>query len=981
MKNLRLVAVLGLITFTTALGARAATYRVTSLGDGPEQGTLRWALGKANADPGSTIELAVAGTITLSAPLPVISSRVTIDGTTAPGYQNAPVVVVDFANRPGLEFGKSANGSRLQALALVNAASDGITLRASRVTVAGNYIGLLPDGTAKANRGDGIRITSTSRANLIGNLDPVTGIRYFDTENAAAFTVQPVSAWQGLRKAAKGTKGFLICGTSNEDGLLYIGPLAGGGKSYLVQKPGASATSVYGPDTLDNGRIRLVGSYRTGQDSGTFNHGFVWEGRPSDLPSGGRFRTIDYPGATYQFTHSTMGDLAVGNADRPTEGGAPLGPGRAYIYNVRTGKFVTDIRFPNSKSNTAYGIWHNGGTSYTICGGYSPLPTNNLEDPERPLAQGRAFLVDYDSETGKFKHWASFRYRNGSPGRSFITHFEGISSAEKGVYTLNADSVKRGSSGPLQGSWVTVRRNADGSFGRARWVDLNYPGVRAGISSSNSVYDNHVVGLVIDDEPLAYQATVNLGFTLSNVIAGNSGNGIGIYGSRGNVIAQNFIGTNPAGTRAVPNRKNGILLTGRASKNVIGGQEAGDNNPTGSEGKTKPTFQRPAQGNLISGNRGNGVFIVNGANRNVLSGNFIGTNAGGSAALGNGGDGVRIERASRNTLQGCTLRQDPFVFYNVISGNRGNGVHLLSADDTTIRANFLGIGANNAVRVPNRGDGLLVAGSSSNTQVGGVIPLGNVISGNTGNGIAVTGTATGFISFNTFGGGFAFGGAAPNGRNGILITSTGGNNLIRTCILSGNVGNGLEIGGNASGVRIEDTACGTDTDISAALANGGSGVKISGTAHDNYLGGLQVSVETRTHFSGNARYGVEIVDQAYDNVIVNSNIGLGFALTDGLEPAIPNALGGVYLGPGTSGTTIGGTGPLDPNKISRNLGSGLTIAASTANSVVNNRIQNNTSYGVFATGACTGTALTDNTITGNATNIDIAGATGITVTP
>ena len=38
-------------------------------------------------------------------------------------------------------------------------------------------------------------------------------------------------------------------------------------------------------------------------------------------------------------------------------------------------------------------------------------------------------------------------------------------------------SVQAGSANPTQGSWVTVRRNTDGSLGSGRWVDLNYPGV------------------------------------------------------------------------------------------------------------------------------------------------------------------------------------------------------------------------------------------------------------------------------------------------------------------------------------------------------------------------------------------------------------------------------------------------------------------------------------------------------------------------
>jgi hypothetical protein len=961
----------------------AATYTVTSLSDSPKSGTLRWAIQQANANPGSTIDFAVNGTISLSAPLPGLRRSMTIDGTSAPGYKGAPVVAVDFANKAGLTVGAGAGGSTIRGLSLGGASNSGLTILGSSVTVDGNYIGLTPTGGANPNRGDGVKIAPASRGNVIGSTDPVRAIAYFNTTNAKAFTVQPVTAWQGIRNYKSSAKQFLICGTSNEDGLLYVGPLAGGGRSFKVDVPHAASTSVYGPDNLDNGRIRLVGSYKRQNNERVFNHGFVWEGTLKQLPSGGKFRTIDYPGAKYQFTHSTMGGLAVGNADGPTKSGAPIGPGIAYIYDVESGKFVARIRYPKSKSNSAYGIWYNGGTSYTICGGYSPLATNNLTNQSIPLAQGRGFLVDYDSSTKTFSHWKTFVYRNGQTSVPFITHFEGISSVEDGVYTLNADSVRAGSDGPARGSWVTVRRNTNGTFGVAQWVDLHYKdssGEAQGVTSSNSVHGYNVVGLVIGPDKISYQASLRVGHQLSNVISGNRGNGVGIYGSRDNVVAQNYIGTNPAGTRAIPNGGNGILLANRAARNLIGGQATGGNNPTGSEGRTTPVFVVPPQGNLVSGNRENGILLTNGATRNTLSGNFVGTDRTGNKAIGNGGDGVLLVHAPKNSLIGCTFQQSPFVFYNVCSGNGGDGVKVLSSDDVTIQANFMGIGANNAVLVPNAGNGLAIAGSSKNTQVGGVIPLGNVISGNTRNGIAVTDTVSGFLSFNTFGGGFAFGGAAPNGGDGVYISATGGNNEVRTCILSGNTGNGLHIGGDATGVQVTDTACGTNTHIDAALPNGANGVLISDTAHGNALGGFQPSIEMRTHFSGNVGYGVAVVGQAHDNTIYNSNIGLGFAQPGFTDPTIPNQTGGVYLGPGTSNTTLGGTGIL-ACRVNTNIGAGLVIDSSTGNSVVNNQIEDNTTYGLFGTGTCTGTNVTNNTITGNATNVDISGATGITVTP
>ena len=152
---------------------------------------------------------------------------------------------------------------------------------------------------------------------------------------------------------------------------------------------------------------------------------------------------------------------------------------------------------------------------------------------------------------------------------------------------------------------MTVRRNPDGTFGPAVWVNLNYPGVQ-GLASADSVAGNQVVGIVIGDygHQFSYQATVNIGFQLSNVISGNGGNGIGIYGANGNQIAMNDIGTDASGTLKRGNAKNGILVTDGAAGNIIGGQATGGNDPTAG------VFVRPPQGNLISGNRGNGVLIT-----------------------------------------------------------------------------------------------------------------------------------------------------------------------------------------------------------------------------------------------------------------------------------------------------------------------------------------------------------------------------------
>ena len=321
----------------------------------------------------------------------------------------------------------------------------------------------------------------------------------------------------------------------------------------------------------------------------------------------------------------------------------------------------------------------------------------------------------------------------------------------------------------------------------------------------------------------------------------------------------------------------------------------------------------------------------------------------GIAPLGNGRNGVAIIGANYNGLIGCTLLNNPFVYYNVIGGNALNGVEVTNATNTTIQGNFIGLAANNATAVPNLNDGILVDGNSQKTWAGGPIPLGNGVSGNGNNGIELKDTSTGFISYNNFTGISAFGGAVPNGNDGYLITANPPGafgqttQTIQTSISSGNAKNGLEIAGNAWGVFIDPVEVGTNSDGDAANPNGGDGILIGGSAHNNLIGGVVQSIMTNTLISGNARYGIEISGTAYSNQVVNSIIG---ATLVGLG-ALPNALGGVLMSaaPASAATAniVGGPSILAPsaqgNEISGNGGPGVTIAPASAYAqVVNDNI-------------------------------------------
>jgi parallel beta-helix repeat protein len=507
---------------------------------------------------------------------------------------------------------------------------------------------------------------------------------------------------------------------------------------------------------------------------------------------------------------------------------------------------------------------------------------------------------------------------NGKAGLRFA-----VGSAGSQLLGVAVDNA-RGDGVTLNASKITL--NGD-------YIGVDLYGRRAG-NSGDGVYVTSSRNLI----GLNRAAAVGV---VANVISGNGGNGLVLDGSSGNTVVSNRIGTNRGGSVRIGNGGAGILITGGSDNNEIGGTAFIDkstgqaNNPTGDKGTVTPVFVVPPLGNLVSANRGDGIDIQNRSRGNVLNGNFVGTTADGDGALGNGGDGVSILNAGNNSLIGCKFVNNPFVYYNVVSGNRRNGVSITNSNNVVVQGNFFGSAANNSSVVPNRLDGILVEGTSANTQVGGVIPLGNVSAGNGANGIEVTGRARGFITFNTFGGLHAFGGAAPNGNDGVLITSTGGDNLVRTNVMSGNRHNGIELAGNAKGVTVDPDIAGLNTIGSAILSNGGDGLLIDGNAHGNTIGGTLRSVILQNTFSGNKRYGVEITGWAHNNLVFRSVIGTDIKGTS----AIGNSRGGVLLGGHAYLNSIGNFTTRPSNLISGNTGNGVTLLPCTRlNRVVNNWI-------------------------------------------
>ena len=180
------------------------------------------------------------------------------------------------------------------------------------------------------------------------------------------------------------------------------------------------------------------------------------------------------------------------------------------------------------------------------------------------------------------------------------------------------------------------------------------------------------------------------------------------------------LATNAAGTAAFPNGSHGVLITLGVSYNTVGGTTS-------------------AARDVISGNTNNGVaFSGSTTEYNVVEGDYIGTNAAGTAALGNSANGVFFSSAPYNTIGGTVAGSG-----DVISGNLSIGVWITSgASDELIEGDYIGTDYTGSHSVPNYNGVQIDAASTANTIGGTTSAARDVISGNSMWGLYITDAGT-----------------------------------------------------------------------------------------------------------------------------------------------------------------------------------------------------------------------------------------------
>jgi hypothetical protein len=686
-----------------------ATYTVTTNAN-TGAGSLRDAVNNANLNPGAdtiAFNLPIGSrTITLTTTLPALSGPTTIDGTTNPGYNGAPVVEVTGANvLTGNAIELNGNGSVVRGLSITGFASGvggasgrGIVLNASNSTIEKNYFALKPDGATTLHLGGaGVEvlggnntihdnaIATTAYGVLIStnsvnaNNTVITGNRI--GTNASGTTYLGGSTLATGVYIGAGNNNRLGGPTDAERNIIAIGKSAGvvlasGVGSAVTVQNNLIGLNTTGAGAITAGNVDANGvAISTLSTAVTIRGNYVANAAKNQIQVSSAPNVIivgNYVGLTFAGAPSGTGVNGISISGDSAENiavGTPASADRNWIMNGSTAGIRADNTGSNIRiQNNVVGIAPNGTVS-------------SAGDAVNVVAGGVDFLVGgVGANAGNILH---------------------VPSNRNGIIASGMSATQTTGSTTIAGNQIGMNlagTNQSGPF------NAQSTGISVSSTTNALIKGNKIarVGTAIFNEGANYIHGNQIGLSADGLSPLQVTNGIS--------STNGFIGgPNPGEGNLIGDWDFGAILLGDGTSPVVQGNRIGTNvdgtgSYTGSYGVYSSVSStiggvNPGEGNLITGAFMSAVQLFDGPSK--VQGNTLG-----QPGRPNG-NGVTIT-ADGSNVTNTVIGGDTAAAGNVIAYNSNKAIIMIAKNgntvsNVTVRRNVIHSNASMAIDLGNDG--------------------------------------------------------------------------------------------------------------------------------------------------------------------------------------------------------------------------------------------------------------------------------------
>jgi hypothetical protein len=898
-------------------------------------------------------------TINLASPLPDIVNPVTINGYSAAGAlpntqttgDNAQLeVVIDSATGVSIpsafHFVAGADGSAVSGLVIEGFTDAGIRLSGGGgYTITGNFIG----AAAHHNQGQGVLVDGATSV-TIGGANPSDRNIISGNGQDGVSIVVPTTVVTPSYTLENNFIGVDITGAS---------ALGNGGDGVVVTITGvatAPALSIFGNTHDGNGNV--IG--------GNTGYGIRITGAAGSAPAGsgtliaGNLIGVGLGSNGLVAVGNSLGGVLLDAAANVTVGGTGTGEGNAIGANQGDGVAV----------HNGNGIRITGNLLGGAAAGLGNAQDGIYVDPSSGV------VITFNQMTGNAGDGVHLVAATGAKvGGNFIgvsttgTGGPALSNGSDGVLVQDSHGVLVGNftdttpSGPVTVPGNVIGNNArngveaTGTATTSLVVQDNFIGTDV---NGTTALGNSLDGLLIDGHDASSNPTAVGDTVTGNVVSNNGGNGVEVRLASSVTIVSNKVGTDAKGSGRHGNGSDGIIVVGPAAALGI-------------------------SNNIVSANVDYGILATD-VSTLTVSGNKVGTDAAGSANLGNGT--VVTHSGSPDTFSGGGVRIEGLaapvtnvvVQSNTISGNNGNGLEAVNTSGLVVTGNIIGLDATGTAALGNRGDGAFLD-LSTGAVFGSPNPgSGNIVSGNGGYGLELIDSPSTTVLGNKFGTdingavdrGNSLGGLTVQGKLGPVA----GDQVINNTI-SANTGAGLEAS-NVTGLVVQGNRVGLDGSGTFAVGTQTVGVSLidapGAQVVGNWVGGNKGTGLRLTH-ADNASVQGNFIGTGATGQEVLGNGGDGIQVVDSTGVTIGGSTGNTVVNNGTTGTAPGHSGievtgtstiTIAGNRIGvsdtasgylvrGNVGDGVLVSGPVAAKITGNTVGGNQANGIEVTGGASAT--------------------------